>query len=290
MKKEYGQVILILVLIMTVALAIGISVIQRSLSDISTSNKVEQSTKAFSAAEAGIEKALKLNSDTTVDFAENNSSATVTGGNLIPAIPAVGTRQDPFEYPPLAREEVAHIWLADLNSTASPPALVYTQPSIDIYWGDPIATDKAALELTFVYYDSALGKYLSRKWFLDQTVRTPVNNFDNTANCTGLFTFSSNSYKCKKTLGDNTGINNGPLPSGSMLIRARLLYNTTSQPFAVQAVGTCGTACSIPPQARKLISIGISGQAQRKVQLFQILKVVPPFFDYAIFSAADINK
>ena len=62
MNNERGQIILVLVLVITVALAIGISVVQRSLSDISTSTKVEESSRAFSAAEAGIERALKEHS------------------------------------------------------------------------------------------------------------------------------------------------------------------------------------------------------------------------------------
>ena len=288
MVSQKGQVVLILVLVMTVALAIGISVIQRSLSDVSTATKVEQSSRAFSAAEAGIEKALK-GDPSGVIFPENNSSATLDENSLIPAVPPAGTRQDPLEYPPLAKEETAHVWLADFTSLNNPPALFYKQTSLDIYWGDPNASsDKAALALSLVYYDSS-GKYVSRKWYLDQITRTPANNFDIVPSCTG-YTIGSNTYQCKKTLGDSTGFNNNVLPANLMLIRARLLYNTANQPFAVQAVGTCGTECSIPSQVRKLISKGISGQTQRKVQLFQVLKVVPSYFDYAIFSTAEINK
>ena len=76
-----------------------------------------------------------------------------------------------------------------------------------------------------------------------------------------------------------------------MLIRARLLYNyKSSQPFALQAVGICGKDCSIPPQVKKIVSIGVSGETQRKVKVFQVPKVVPPIFDYAIFSTGDIKK
>lgn len=290
MNNQDGQVVLILVLVMTVALAIGISVIQRSLSDVSTATKVEQSSRAFSAAEAGIEKALKGDLSGVI-FTENSSSATATGNILIPAVPTNGTRQDPLEYPPLAKEETAHVWLADFTSVNNPPALFYKQTSLDIYWADPNASsDKAALELTLVYYDSTSSQYKARKWYLDQITRTPPNNFTTppAVSCTG-FTLTDNSYQCKYTIGGASD-SQGPLPANLMLIRARLLYEATSQPFAVQAVSTCGTDCSIPPQAKKLISTGISGQTQRKVQLFQLLKVVPPYFDYAIFSAAEINK
>ena len=59
MNKK-GQILLALILVMTVALAIGLSVIQKSLVDVSTSTKVEQSSMAFSAAEAGIERSLPM--------------------------------------------------------------------------------------------------------------------------------------------------------------------------------------------------------------------------------------
>jgi len=58
----------------------------------------------------------------------------------------------------------------------------------------------------------------------------------------------------------------------------------------VHAVGICGADCSLPPQARKLIATGISGQTQRRIQVFRLDKVVPPYFDYAIFSTGEINK
>ena len=293
MNNEKGQIILTLILVMTAALAIGLSVVQKSLVDVSTSTKVEQSSRAFSAAEAGIEKAL--GGDTSgVNFSDIGSRTTeVADTGLIPCIPGVAAcpsgRQAPLEYPPLSKEEVAHVWLADYNSTSpSPPpncgpniACHYIQNTLDVYWGNNSTNDKVALELTLVYYDGS--KYVSMKWYLDNpsATRTTVNNFDITAVCSG-HSVGSGTYQCKKTIDF--------LPSGLMLLRARLLYNTTSQPLAVQAVGTCGQDCSIPPQARTITSTGAAGESQRKVNLFQVNKVVPPYFDYAIFSAGEITK
>ncbi len=279
---------LILILVMTVALAIGISVVQRSLSDISTSTKVEQSSRAFSAAEAGIEQAL-INPDVAplpVDFfGSNQSSAAVTGGTLIPAVAAVGSTQAALEHPPLSKEENAHVWLAEFTSNTNPPPPHYTQNSLYVYWGDPNAADKAALEVTLIYYD---GGYKSQKWYLDQPAanRSAPNNFDTSVECpaagSSFALGSSTYYKCRKGL---------YLPSsGLMMLTARLLYNKTSQPFAVQAVGTCGQPCSIPPQARIFTSTGTAGQTQRKIKLFQTEMVAPPYFDYGLFSAGDINK
>lgn len=313
-KNQKGQLILTLILVMTVALAIGLSIVQKSLVDVSTATKVEQSSRAFSAAEAGIEKALKSTDcgaggvNCNVAFTENDSSATVSDSNLIPAIAAVGTQQDPLEYPPLAKEDVAHVWLADLNSTSpsSPPtcgggiACFYTALSIDIFWGNS-NSDKAALELTIVYFGTdpvdGVSKYLSLKKYYDHALatRSPANNFEPIENCSvgGNKPETTDAYKAK--YGDNSyqcKVSLSGLPAGLILMRARLLYNTQSQPFAVQPPSDvkCGPACSIPPQARVLVSSGVSGETQRKVKLFQLNKVVPPYFDYAIFSAGEINK
>lgn len=294
MKNKKGQVIIVLILIMTVALAIGIAVIQRSLSDVSTSSKVEQSSRAFSAAEAGIEKTLATGSTTPFTL-DNNAQIQSTDTGLIPCIPGTtgcaeaGTQQAALEYPPLAKEEVAHVWLADPDSLTTPPAEVYKQDRIDVYWGKKDAPDKAALELTLVYYNGS--QYVNQKWFLDNpsALRTPANNFTTlNVDCrVSGFTINSNSYQCKY-------IPSFPQSTGLMLLRARLLYNSTSQPFAVQAYTpspppSC-TNCALPPQQRIITSTGISGSTQRTVKLYQINKVVPPYFDFAIFSTGSVNK
>lgn len=292
---QKGQVILILVLIMTVALAIGISVVQRSLSDVSTATKIEQSSRAFSAAEAGIEKALK--GDTSaVNFAiDNNSTATISTNNVVPAVPTGFGRQDPIECPPgdsrLSKEDMAQIWLANPQSSSNPPEEYYKGNELDVYWGESGSSDKAALALTVIYYQG--GAYKTNKFYFDQEqspARSPANYGFELVNCPGNIEPPHSSgtkvgkYQCKKTI--------KPLKPGRLiLLRARLLYNTnTSQPFAVQAVGTCGKDCSIPPQAKIIESTGVSGDVARTVQFCQTEKVVPAYFDYAIFSMGEINK
>lgn len=297
MKNQKGQILLILILVMTVALAIGISVVQRSLSDISTASKIEQSSRAFSAAEAGIEKAISLNVPIASPFnLDNNATIQEVQRDIIANVATSGHQQDPWECPPhnpfpLAKEDVAQVWLADYTSTSNPPPAAYKQTSLDIYWGNS-TTDKAALELTLIYYDGT--QYKARKWYLDHVItRSSDNKFTQVA-CTGYTNTLGTNYSCKYTIGDSSDPN-GPLPSSPsilMLLRARLLYNTTSQPFAVQvpSTATCGTDCSIPAQTKIYTSTGTSGQTQRKVQVCQTQKVVPPYFDYAIFSTGEISK
>lgn len=282
MKNEHGQVVLILILVMTVALAIGLSVIQRSLSDVSTSTKVEESSRAFSAAEAGIEKAISANSSIgQVDLGNSSLIAGVQKNDLPPAGQAL-------EYPPLEKEYVAQVWLADPKSNlpdCDPGKICYSQDTLDVYWGGSPevipATDIAALELTLIYYTG--GQYQSRKWYLENptadSLRRTANKFDDSASCPAVgFPVGLNSYQCRYTI--------NPLPQKPMLLRARLLYNGYPQRFAVKPTGSG----SLPFQASVFASTGVSGETQRKVEVFKLDKVVPPYFDYAIFSASNISK
>lgn len=297
MKNQKGQIILILILVMTVALAIGVSAVQRSLTDISTASKVEQSSRAFSAAEAGIESMLSGGTATTIDFAATGAKVNVAEGALEPCLPGSsgcsqrsGDKQAALEYPALAEEEVAQVWLANFNSSANPPEEYYKYHEMDVYWGTKNAFDKTALELTLVYYQN--GQYQPRKWYLDNSSagRSSANNFTQ-VNCTTSLPSPFEKYQCKYTIGG--GDDEERLPSASatlILLRARLLYNNSlSQLFAVQATNPCNQ-CRIPPQARKYTAVGTAGTTQRKVEVFRQEKVVPFYFDYAIFSAEGINK
>src|SRR3989344_3827879 len=303
--QQKGQVVLILILIMSVALTIGLAIVQKSLVDVSNSSKVEQSSRAFSAAEAGVEKALQESEKTnhsTISFSGNNSQIKeIIDTGLIPPVPEPGSQQDPLEMPPLAKEEVTQVWLADFNSYSNPPSIFYNQNTLDIYFGNsPAGKDPVAIEVTLIYHDGT--KYTSRKWYLDQISRIPANGFEKVSNCAGNYLPPGGltTYQCKRTLGASP--DSEPLPiwqvgqsSALILLRARLLYNTTSQPFAVSAVACPSSAptCinySIPHQGRIVVSTGASGETERRVKVFQLDKVLPPYFDYAIFSAGEITK
>lgn len=296
-----GQILLILILAITVALAIGLSIVQKSLLDVSTSTKVEQSSKAFSAAEAGIEKALLPNRDITgVNFPETGAKTTlVQDTNWMPyktsCITTPCPTQPAIEYPPLSKEQIAHVWLADLDSPSNPPAEFFDPPTsptnkrtLDIYWGDIKSTsDNPAIQIKIVYID-AVNNYQIQPYYLDpSSIRASSTNFtpvscSSFSTNTILDTSSPRSFYCKWT----TPV----LPAKLMLVRLRLLYNSVSHPIAVQPSDTTCIGCYLPPQARIIRSTGESGQTQRTVEVFQLKKVVPPYFDYAIFSAGDISK
>src|SRR5690242_8662448 len=61
---EAGQALLIVVLVMVIALTVGLSLASRSITNLRNSTDEANSQAAFSAAEAGVEQAVKLG-DTT---------------------------------------------------------------------------------------------------------------------------------------------------------------------------------------------------------------------------------
>lgn len=57
-KRLAGQAVLIVLLSMAVVLTIVLSILSRSITDVTLTGKEEEALRAFSAAEAGVEQAL----------------------------------------------------------------------------------------------------------------------------------------------------------------------------------------------------------------------------------------
>jgi hypothetical protein len=92
---------------------------------------------------------------------------------------------------------------------------------------------------------------------------------------------ATSAFECKVTVNNVNA--DGGVP---VVLRTRMFYSS-NQKFAVQP-----TAGNLPPQARLYTSIGTTGSeaVQRVLQIMRVDHVVPPFFDYAIFSAGEITK
>lgn len=324
LKNQSGQVVIILTLIMLVSLTVGLAVFQRSVSDVSTSTKTEQSSRAFSAAEAGIERAIQagtpISSPLPISLDNNQSSATYYSSGELPVYTQA------LEYPAISKAEFAHFWLA--NPTDLTP--YYTQPNITLYFGnvgsDPDngldLSDKPAIEVNLITRDAS-GNYLSSRSFFDpDTTRGSVagsgaSGFAAPTSCdpNGLIkinTSSSVDFVAKNAADDSypAGANvdrafycKVTIPTKifaasdtPMLLRVRLLYSRRKHRLALDpSISSCSTTiaetkCSLPPQATIYTSVGVSGDTQRRLQNFQIKNVAPQFLDFALFSNSNIQK
>lgn len=307
-KAQKGQVVVILLLLMLVALSIGLAVTQKSVTDVTTSTQTEQSSRAFSAAEAGIEKALTgtLNSGQEVTLS-NSAKAKV---DLSVELPEIGSNLA-IEYPPIGRETTAQIWFTDPDTVGDPSTatVYYTGNQVDIYFGNEEIPgqeykDKPAVEVKIIIFAS--NNYYTQSYYYDSDlIRAGSNNFTRVSPCgsvplqTGILGNNHNFY-CKWTIptipGDITKRIPNPAGAGNcdppncrlILARIRLLYSKENHKIAMAP--TPGSNAQLPPQIKIYNATGIAGQSEKQIQAFRVEKVIPPWFDFAVFSVNEITK
>lgn len=286
MKYEGGQVIVLLLLIMLVALSIGLALTQKSVSDVAISTQTEQSSRAFSAAEAGIEKALTGTVTSGSSFNLDNSAvATVATSALLP-LAGSGTG---IEYPPIGRETTAQFWFTDPNNSA----VSYSSNLVDLYFGNKNTKDKPAIEVKILMESS--GKFVSKVYYFDSdTSRTSTNNFTPVSGCLSVTLIKGilgdgHEFYCRYRLGPIPNVGgSGNCPSATcklILARIRFLYSNETHKLALAPVGS-----DFPPQVQIYNATGKAGQSEKQIQAFKVVDVVPPWFDFAVFSVDEIRK
>lgn len=286
-----GQVIIILLLVMVVSLAIGLSVVGRSITEISTSTNSESSSRAFSAAEAGIEKLLYDSLQDNFGATGNQAITTLTNQSEAQIswdadLPKANTA---LEYPPFGKESFAQFWLADPATLAS----FYTANNFDLYFGDPSypyadnPDNYPAIEVHVISLSG--GVYTSTAYYFDSKTETTRSGFlgciapRGTKDNPLLLKTNNNSTATSKFL---CKVNVSYLGNYPVMVRVRMLYTNSTHPVALQPA----TGGSFPPQARIFNSKGTSGNVQRNLQVFQEINFMPHILDYAIFSLGALEK
>ena len=109
-RNQKGQAVLVVLLSLSVVLIVVMFVVSRSVTDISLSTKEEDSLRAFSAAEAGVERALVIGTDQGGDFGDASFNAAVT---------SFATGSNSVVYPiSLKSGETATFWFSRQDESA----------------------------------------------------------------------------------------------------------------------------------------------------------------------------
>ncbi len=307
--NQSGQIVIIGLLIMVVALAIGLSVASRSTTEISTSTKTEDTSRAFSAAESGIEKALGKEFQALLpSFAAGTPVPTIGVANLTNlSLASVETSIIPgsgiaLEHPPIGKWEYAQFWLASPDQDSGSPYFVpnidYNQNVFYLYFGNPGSyssnmEEQPAAEINVISYNSAPpAHYESKRYYFDSNnTRASSTNF---SSCTGSINPPSietntlgntSAFYCKATiqLDYTPSANHYPI-----MARIRVLYANINirHKIAIQPTG----GDSLPLQAFTYTSKGSAGSVQRMIRVFQEKNVLPFPFDFALFSGGSLQK
>jgi Tfp pilus assembly protein PilX len=306
-KKQKGQVLVIFLLIIVMALAIVLSVASRTITDIRTTSTTDESNRAYFAAEAGIEEGLqRVRNDPTAPV---NFTATIDNVNAT----TVGSYYwassfNFFVYPTdVEKDSVAQInLLNNINNPASDPTNSWSGNAFTIWWGSSLATNdpNQAIEVSLIYYDTGTANFGIKKYSFDVNT-TRGNNFCGSSSSglvhkvdsvTGLakdFYYSSSIYILASSgqpdslAGLCSAPHDGQLLPGQtpVMLRIRPLYNTAKpMPIGIDAVG-------LPSQGYLIVSTGntLSG-VTRKIQAAQLYNALPSLFDYVLFTNGDLSK
>lgn len=270
--KKYikGQAVLIVLLSLSVVLIIVLYIMSRSITDISLSTKEENSLRAFSAAEAGIERALVIGSDI--------GNTTIGDASFTADVSGFGTGQNTLVYPlSLKSGEIATFWFT------RPTEPSFTGNSVRICWGNSgtpaSAVDTPALEASVFYRTGGGVNQIARTTLDPNAGRTATNNF--AVASSSACTIAGTTFAFQNTY-SLAGLTN------MQFMAVKPLYNTTT-PHKV-GIDVSASGSLLPSQGVKVNSDGTYGGSNRSIEVFQLHPVVPSVFMNAIYSSTGITK
>lgn len=294
-KNKYikGQAVLVILLSLSVVLIVVLYIISRSITDISLSSKEEDSLRAFSAAEAGVERALVIGSDIgDTPLGDANFSADVSDF-------ARGSSSVVFPFSMKSGED-ALFWFVGHNSDGTlgcTTEACFTGNQARFCWGDPgtvINGQTPALEVT-VYYRTpgtppSGGEYRVARKMIDPNTGGRTQNNGYTA--AGTCTIDGQVFQFQNTVSFGAGgLNIANFSTGGVLqyATAKFLYNTnTAHKIAIDVSGAGGPL--LPSQGIKVNSSGNFADANRAIEVFQLHPETPPIFANSVYSSSGVTK
>lgn len=264
LKNEQGQVLLITILTMVVALTVGLSVVSRSIVQIKTAKDEADSQKAFSAAEAGIEQVLKSGNPISNQSLGNNASISNVSVNTIQTSKFLVNNGAQ-----VSQDEGSDVWLSTYPTYQNP-----WTGRIRLYWGTASPCTDAAMEALVI--SQAGTSYIMTHYAYDPcTSRSNSaggNNFSTGANTPGTINGVSLNYSFP------IDVTNG------ILIRVIPLYTNTTVGISGFTNNTESVAQALPSQGQIITATGVSGNTQRSISYFQGYSQVPSELFYSLFS------
>lgn len=284
-KNQSGQALLLVLLSMAVVLTLVLSILSRTISDVKIASQDESSLRAFSAAEAGVEQALVVGLSTgTVPIGDASFSANVSD---------FAEGKDAFVFPnSFVSGEPAVVWFVshDLNGNLTCSGQpCFKGSEIKICWGDDTAAPIPALEASIIYLNTA-GSYatarIARAAFDDNAGRRASNYF---ADPGGSCTIGTSTFRYSTTLNFSSFTPSVPFDTINKLqfMVLKLLYNNTSHYIGVDVTGSGST---LPSQGQLIESSGTSGDANRRVEVFQGYGELPIAFYSAVYNEGGLTK
>jgi type II secretory pathway pseudopilin PulG len=280
LNSESGQMLLIVVLVMVVALTVGLSVATRSITNVKISKQNEESQRAFQAAEAGLElnirKALdgglQIGSDTQFD---NNSSFTVANPTPIQISSTVGDYLNSGD--PVTQDRGIDVWLMEYDNYKKAGPTESFGPSnagsktVELSWQKNGVTQTCSSGDTRT---SALEVWVLKGTNKTTQLQVEKYYYDPCATATGYNTLPTD------TTGENTATDDFKYRStltvaNGIALKVIPIYNPTK----IYVEGN-----NLPSQGKIVTSEGKSGETVRKLEYTQFYPEFPTEMFYALLT------
>jgi hypothetical protein len=285
--KNQGQIMIIILLVMVVSLTIGLSFASRQLTNIRLTSQTEQSQKAFSAAEAGIEDALRRDLWELTTTGPANIPLTSIGNaqyqvNIV-RTDFTGTNEFVSESS-IRRDDVTQVITKGLGGK-----------ELEIYWGPgsddnansgvgscgsppPQVKCVASLEIVEVYKD------IASVWKINRYTYNPLNNPHPSAGINGFGFTPTVCTSPNCTFGGLVFTETSGkiiLDVGTELVRIKPIYYSS-------IIGVKSTLPDyLPVQSVTISSTGSIGGISRKIEVTRSFDILPSVFDFAVYSGGD---
>jgi len=290
-RPQSGQALLIILLAMTVVVTLGLSVVSRSISDVSITTEQEDALRAFSAAEAGIEEIIV----SSVPIGSTTSRAVSNAGDPNEIAYSATVKRFPenaseFVYPvEIGSGDSATVWLKEHDANGNPTGASYNRAAINILWGKPDSSlRQTAIEISVFYIESSNGRLQVARQVVDPRRQIDTNAPDATMPSAQARLSDGTQYRYYEQLVFSSDLGANPVVDQLVSMDVRFIYNRDSnQPLAVTTVTPTHF---LPSQGTYIESVGTSGDATRKVLVSQLYPHVPSIFNSAISSKTDIVK
>ncbi|MGD8744346.1 MAG: hypothetical protein PVJ52_02005 [Candidatus Woesebacteria bacterium] len=302
-KSQSGQALLVILLAMSVILTVVLSLVSRSITDVTITTQDDDALRAITAAEAGVEKAI-------ITGVPDSSPVTETFSNEASyeyVVTQEAQTDKEFDYPvDLFSGETATFWLVtqdengDLICDATHPCT--SGGTIRVCWDrtdDTVQEKDAAVEIS-LYHDTSRNSLGSSPNFSDVDVERyaidPQNDsrignfsndpadFDNPCSVDG----KQRAFSKLIDLGA-LGTTLGCSAAQGCFLMVRVKPLATDEPTPIGIVYSGGTG-SLPAQGVKISSTGTSGDATRQLEVLRLWPSFPVVFDSSIFSNEAIIK
>ncbi len=295
-KVQSGQALVLVLLSLAVVLTLVLFILARSITDIAVSSREEEAVRAFSAAEAGVEKAL---------IAGSSSGLTQIGDATFNAtVSSFAAGVQAFTYPMnVSSGDSVTLWFVnhdtDGNIECSGANPCFTGSKLKICWGKAGTSSAVsvtpAVEVSF-FYVATPGDYstmkIARVAFDPNSGRRSSNFF--AAPDAGTCTIDGETFEFQKTI--DVAALSTPIPASSysfqnglQFARVRMLYNTDTDHKVGFDVNFAGNS-ALPSQGQQIDSTGTAGEANRRIAVFQGWPEPPSVFDYAVYSSTGLTK